>query len=241
MYHILTVDDEEHILELLNYTLEKEYHVLQAQTGEQCLDLIQKNKVDIILLDYMLPGMDGIAVIRELKSSPKYKDIPIIMLTAKSEEFDTVLSLEMGADDYICKPFAARELLARIRSVLRRCDKAAEMSKTEPELERQEVLEVNGLVIDRNTHQVRVNHKTIELPLKEFELLYLLVKNRGMILDREALLDKIWGYEYYGETRTVDVHIRNLRKKIEKDDRNPVLIKTVRGVGYKFSNSEENR
>ena len=232
---ILTIDDEEHILELLKFTLEKSgYKVVQAQSGEEGLRFLQLNHVDLIVLDLMLPGIDGLEVLRKIRANQNYKDIPIIMLTAKSEEIDTVLGLEMGADDYVGKPFGSHELLARIKAVFRRTNKIIEESQEKIALNTEDILQVSDITINRSTHEIIVDGVLMELPLKEFELLYLLAKNKGRVFDREYLLEKIWGYEYYGETRTVDVHIRNLRKKIEKDDKNPKYIKTIRGVGYKF-------
>ena len=230
---ILTVDDEEHILELLKYNLEANgYDVIQAETGEQAIRLLEDEKVDMVLLDLMLPGIDGLATLRKIRQDNRTKRIPVIMLTAKSEEIDTVLGLEMGADDYIGKPFGVHELTARIKAVFRRTE---ELSKLRGDVsEDDERIKIDDLIINRTTHEIQVRDESMELPLKEFELLYLLAKNKGRVFDREYLLEKIWGYDYYGETRTVDVHIRNLRKKIEVDDKNPRHIKTVRGVGYKF-------
>lgn len=232
---ILTIDDEEHILELLKFTLEKSgYKVVQAQSGEEGLRFLQLNHVDLIVLDLMLPGIDGLEVLRKIRANNNYKDIPVIMLTAKSEEIDTVLGLEMGADDYVGKPFGSHELLARIKAVFRRTNKILEENQEKIALNTEDILQVSDITINRSTHEIIVDGVLMELPLKEFELLYLMAKNKGRVFDREYLLEKIWGYEYYGETRTVDVHIRNLRKKIEKDDKDPKYIKTIRGVGYKF-------
>lgn len=230
---VLTIDDEEHILELLKYNLEKNgFNVIQALTGEDGLNKLEDNNIDIVLLDLMLPGIDGLEVLKRIRNDINLKRIPVIMLTAKSDEIDTVLGLEMGADDYIGKPFGSHELMARIKAVLRRTE---EVAKIRGNIDNQdEIIVIDDLMINRTTHEIVVNEKKIELPLKEFELLFLMAKNRGRVFDREYLLDKIWGYEYYGETRTVDVHIRNLRKKIEEDDKNPKYIKTIRGVGYKF-------
>lgn len=228
---VLTVDDEEHILELLKYNLENNnYKVLQADTGEKGLKLLEDNEVDIILLDLMLPGIDGLEVLRRIRTDIKTKSIPVIMLTAKNEEIDTVLGLEMGADDYIGKPFGVHELLARMKAVFRRL----ESTTTNNKIEKEEIIEIENLIINKTNHEVLVNEERVELALKEFELLYMLAKNKGRVFDREYLLEKIWGYDYYGETRTVDVHIRNLRKKIEENDKEPKYIVTVRGVGYKF-------
>jgi len=231
---ILTIDDEEHILELLKYTLEKNgYKVLQAISGEEGLNILKKEPVDMVLLDLMLPGIDGLEVLQKIRATSLYRDIPVIMLTAKSEEIDTVLGLEMGADDYIGKPFGSHELVARIKAVIRRSQKIEEV-RDQQEQAKDDIIVVSDITINRSTHEITVDGELMELPFKEFELLYLMAKNRGRVFDREYLLEKIWGYEYYGETRTVDVHIRNLRKKIEKDDKNPKYIKTIRGVGYKF-------
>lgn len=230
---ILTVDDEEHILELLKYNLESNgYEVLQAETGEEALTLLSNEKVDMVLLDLMLPGIDGLETLRKIRGNNETKRIPVIMLTAKSEEIDTVLGLEMGADDYIGKPFGVHELSARIKAVFRRTAELAQLRGENQGTD--DLIKIDDLMINRSTHQIVVGEMTIELPLKEFDLLYLLAKNKGRVFDREYLLEKIWGYDYYGETRTVDVHIRNLRKKIEEDDKKPRHIKTVRGVGYKF-------
>ncbi len=230
---VLTIDDEEHILELLKYNLEKNgYRVLQALTGEDGFALLEEEHVDMILLDLMLPGIDGLEVLRRIRNDARFQDIPVIMLTARNDEIDTVLGLEMGADDYVGKPFGSHELMARMKAVIRRTD--AKMKETDEARVDDEVIQVSDITINRSTHEITVHGERMELPLKEFELLYLLAKNKGRVFDREYLLEKIWGYEYYGETRTVDVHIRNLRKKIEVDDKNPTYIKTVRGVGYKF-------
>ncbi|MDF1616196.1 response regulator transcription factor [Petrocella sp. FN5] len=231
---VLTVDDEGHILELLKYNLESSgYEVIQAETGEEALDILDKEKIDLVLLDLMLPGIDGLEVLKRIRTNDAHRGIPIIMLTAKSEEIDTVLGLEMGADDYIAKPFGVHELSARIKAVFRRTE--ALSKNTSSTLPEEDILKLEDLTINRTTHEITVRGKNMELPLKEFELLYLLAKNRGRVFDREYLLEKIWGYDYYGETRTVDVHIRNLRVKIEVDDKNPQHIKTVRGVGYKYA------
>jgi two-component system alkaline phosphatase synthesis response regulator PhoP len=229
---VLTIDDEEHILELLKYNLESSgFQTLQADTGELGLEILEKNKVDLILLDLMLPGIDGIQVLKMIRANEDLKKIPVILLTAKSEEIDTVLGLEMGADDYIGKPFGVHEVIARIKAVLRRIEDTTSQ-KSDKNID--ELVMIDDIIINRSTHTVQIKDQTIELPLKEFELLYLLAKNRGRVFSRDFLLEKIWGYDYYGETRTVDVHIRNLRKKIEEDDKLPKFIKTVRGVGYKF-------
>ncbi|ROR26318.1 two-component system alkaline phosphatase synthesis response regulator PhoP [Mobilisporobacter senegalensis] len=229
---ILVLDDEVHILELINYNLSNEgYKVITAETGEEALELLEKNEIDLAILDIMLPGIDGIEVLRNIRSHRNYKKLPVILLTAKSDEISKVVGLEVGADDYLAKPFGVLELLARIRAVLRRTEGPLS-SKSE---EKEEKITIDHITINKIRRTVQVNDADIELSLKEFELLYLLAENRGIVFSRDTLLEKIWGYDYLGETRTVDVHIRNLRKKIEEDDNNPIYIKTVRGVGYKFS------
>jgi phosphate regulon transcriptional regulator PhoB len=222
---ILVVDDEENILELVRYNLEKEgYEVLLARDGAEALEVAQREKPDLIILDLMLPGVDGLEVCRTLRQK---SNVPILMLTAKREETDRVIGLELGADDYLTKPFSLRELLARVRAILRR-------THGYEELARSQVISVGGLTIDPERHEVLVNGRTAELTLKEFELLSFLARHPGRVFTREELLERLWDYEFFGDTRTVDVHIRHLREKIEADPRNPKYIKTVRGVGYKF-------
>lgn len=224
---ILVVDDEDHIVELISYNLiNSGYNVITANNGLDAVRLAKEENPNLILLDLMIPGLDGFDVCKAIRSDGNTKDISIIMLTAKGEELDKILGLELGADDYITKPFSIRELLARIKAILRRT-KASSGSE--------EVFKSNDIYINFDRREVSILDKKIELTLKEFELLEILVKNRGKILTRETLLDKIWGYEYVGETRTVDVHIRYLRKKIEVDDKNPKFIETIRGVGYRFN------
>lgn len=229
---ILVIEDEIHILELLRYNLEAAgYNVILSENGKDGIDKCFEAFPDLILLDLMLPDIDGLDICKTIKRNEKTKDIPIIMLTAKSEEFDKVLGLELGADDYITKPFSIRELLARIKVVLRR--------SAQNEIEKEEIIKFGDITIDTQKHLVYKNDKILDLTLKEFELLTLLALNIGKVLTRDYLLDKVWGYEYAGETRTVDVHIRHLRKKIEDDDKAPVYIETVRGIGYKLKNKGE--
>ncbi len=231
---ILAVDDEEHILELLVYNLESNgFRVLTADSGEEGLEILKKEAVDLVLLDIMLPGIDGMEMLKRIRKNPDTAELPVIMLTAKSEEINKVLGLEVGADDYISKPFGIYELMARVKAVLRRSERSKVAVRAEEDAD--EIISIDKIVINNTTHEVTVDGKTVELALKEFELLYVMAKHRTRVFSRETLLDKIWGYEYAGETRTVDVHIRNLRKKIEEDDNKPKYIKTVRGVGYKFS------
>ena len=226
---ILAVDDEIHILELLKYNLETNgYYVITVETGEEALELLMNEKIDAVLLDLMLPKMDGLEVLRRIRAIEKIKKIPVILLTAKSDEFDKVLGLETGADDYIAKPFSIRELQARVKAVLR------SVTEKQTALTDQKVICTHGLEIGLETKTVKKYGIPIEMSLKEFELLKLLAENPGKVYSRDILLEKIWSYEYIGETRTVDVHIRHIRKKIEEDDSNPIFIKTVRGFGYKF-------
>ncbi len=227
---ILIIDDEEHIVELIRYNLENAgYDALEAYNGSDGIKLAKQEKPVLILLDVMLPVMDGLDVCKNLRKDEATRSIPIIMLTAKSEEIDKILGLELGADDYITKPFSVRELLARIKAVLRR---------TGPESDDVTSYAFSDIIIDYDKHLVTKSGIKVDLTLKEYELLDILVKNRGRVLKRDLLLDKIWGYEYVGETRTVDVHIRHLRQKLEDDDKNPVFIETVRGIGYRFNDIE---
>lgn len=223
---IFVVDDEEHIIELIKFNLEKNgYDVLTSDNGEDCIALLEENSVDLLVLDLMLPGMDGIEVCKEIRKKDRFNKLPIIMLTAKGEETDRILGLELGADDYITKPFSVRELVARIKAILRRTEgKSSEKSI---------ILQLKGITLDTEKHEVTVDGNIIELTLKEFELLKILIENRGKVLSRNLLLDEVWGFDYFGETRTVDVHIRNLRKKIGDDDFGE-YIETIRGVGYKI-------
>ena len=231
---ILTVDDEEHILELISYNLELNgYEVLKALTGEEALEILDQHQVDLVLLDRMLPGIDGIEVLKQIRGDKNKKDLPVILLTAKSEEFDKVVGLEIGADDYICKPFGIHELIARIKAVLRRTGDGSFTAEEGGEEDKDRIC-IGNLVINYTTRVVTVDGREVDLSLKEFELLYLLASNRNRVYSRDTLLEKIWGYDYMGETRTIDVHIRNLRKKIEQDPDHPEHVKTVRGVGYKF-------
>lgn len=223
---VLIVDDEVNICELIRLYVEKEgYHALIANDGQQAIDTFRELKPDLILLDIMLPVKDGWQVCREIRSS---SNTPIIMLTAKGETFDKVLGLELGADDYIVKPFEPKELVARMKAVLRRAENqvAAEESK-------EKELRFDGLRINQSTYEVYLDEKKVEMPPKEFELLYFLAENTNKVFTRDQLLDEIWGYEFFGDSRTVDVHIKRIREKVESEDRNWHL-KTVWGVGYKF-------
>lgn len=224
---ILVVDDEKHILELISYNLiSAGYKVIKAQNGIDAIKLAF-DEMDLILLDIMLPEKDGYDVCREIRLSNEVRNIPIVMLTAKGEEFDKVLGLELGADDYVTKPFSVRELVARVKAILRRTSSSVDININKGTF--------GDLSVNFETREIMLKDVRIELTYKEYELLEILIKNKGKILTRESLLDKIWGYEFIGETRTVDVHIRYLRKKIEEDDKNPKFIETIRGVGYRFN------
>lgn len=226
MATILVVDDEEPIQELLSFNLEKEgYQVRLASDGLEALTLIEKDAPDLVVLDLMLPGIDGLEVCRRLRMQTRFQELPIIMLTAKGEEIDKVLGLELGADDYITKPFSPRELLARIKARLRRIRAVSDGT---------EEIQRGDLRIHLSRFQVFVRNEEIELTHKEFELLRALVFHPGRVYSRDELLEQIWGYDFIGDTRTVDVHIRHLRQKIEKDPSNPDMIETLRGVGYRF-------
>lgn len=223
---ILVVDDEAHIRELIRFNLEKEgLVVVEAVDGAAAVKSARAEKPDLVVLDLMLPNIDGLEVCRSLKKDVELSGIPVIMLTAKSEEIDKILGLEMGADDYLTKPFSPRELLARIKAVIRRVSRD---TATEGELV------IGNLRINFPRYDVTLSGQRIELTPKEFELLKLFVTNIGRVLTRDLLLEKIWGYEYFGDTRTVDVHVRHLRAKLEKDSDLADAIETVRGVGYRF-------
>jgi len=224
---ILVVDDEEPIQELLKFNLEKEgYLVCLAKDGQEALKHVVNDKPDLIVLDLMLPGMDGLEVCRKLRSNPKFQQIPIIMLTAKGEEIDKVLGLELGADDYMTKPFSPRELLARIKARLRRLNSHEDTDA--------QIIIRGELRVDVTGFRVHVRGEEAELTPKEFELLRVLVAHPGKVYSRDELLERIWGYEYDGDTRTVDVHVRHLRLKVERDPSNPEYIETLRGIGYRF-------
>ncbi len=228
---ILVVEDDGTLRELLKYNLQKEgYGVLTARDGGEALDLYNKNTPQLIILDIMLPVMSGIEVCRIIRGKSQ---VPIIMLTAKTEEIDKVVGLELGADDYVTKPFSMRELMARIKAVFRR----AEDGKNAVALPSggHEFLRTGDVSIDLTEHVVLCRGNEVELNPKEFELLALLLQNRGQVISREQILRKVWGYDFIGNDRTVDVHIRWIRQKLEADPQNPGYIVTVRGYGYKFA------
>lgn len=224
---VLIIDDEMHIVELLRFNLEiSGYKTIYSYDGFDGFIKAKEEKPDLILLDWMLPNISGIEVLNKIRQDADLKKIPVIMLTAKNMEDDKVEGLEVGADDYITKPFSIKELLARITSVMRRYGMNTGKESEE--------LTAGNLKLNLTKHEVKINDKKVDLTLKEFELLKLLLKNRGKVLSRNFLLDEIWGYEYYGETRTVDVHIRYLRKKLEEAGADEKYIETIRGVGYKI-------
>lgn len=222
---ILVVDDEKPIADILKFNIEKEgFQVEVAYDGEEAVFKAFNLKPDLILLDVMLPKKDGFQVLKEIRHKLK---TPVLMLTAKEEEVDKVLGLELGADDYITKPFSMRELIARVKANLRRVDMSIGNSNGE-------IIVCEDLVIDLNRYEVKKNNKIIELTLREFELLKFLATKSGQVFSREQLLEEVWGYEYYGDIRTVDVTVRRLREKVEDDSSSPRYVLTKRGVGYYF-------
>jgi len=228
---VLLVEDDRTLLDVLKYNLTKEGHdVITACDGVEALNVARDKKPDLIVLDVMLPKLDGFEVCRILR---REMTVPILMLTAKAGETDKVVGLELGADDYMTKPFSMREFLARIRAMLRRAEMtriaASSAQETAPS-----IIKTSDLEIDFARHKVSQSGTTIDLSPKEFDLLAFLVKNREQVFSRDQLLEKVWGYDYAGDTRTVDVHVRWLRQKIEADPANPIHLLTVRGIGYKF-------
>jgi len=229
MTRVLVVEDEESFSDALSYMLRKEgFEVAVATTGPEALEVFDRNGADLVLLDLMLPGLPGTEVCRSLRQRSK---VPVIMLTAKDSEIDKVVGLELGADDYVTKPFSSRELVARMRAVLRR---PRDSDEPEPS-----VLSVGPVRMDVDRHVVTVRGQTGQLPLKEFELLEVLLRNAGRVLTRGQLIDRVWGADYVGDTKTLDVHIKRLRAKIELDPARPRCILTVRGLGYKFDPADE--
>jgi two-component system response regulator RegX3 len=229
MTKILIVEDEISFSEALAFLLGKEgFEVSVAEDGQQAIDKFNKEGADLILLDLMIPVISGIEVCRTIRTTSQ---VPIIMLTAKDAEIDKVVGLELGADDYVTKPYSSRELIARIKAVLRRgiVDESLDGAGG--------VHVVAGIKLDTGKHQVTINGQIVSLPLKEFELLEFLMRNVGRVLTRSQLIDRVWGGDYYGDTKTLDVHIKRLRAKVEADPANPVLIQTIRGLGYKLENA----
>jgi len=223
MHKILIIEDEANIRELISYNLiNNNYKVLEAEDGLQGLETAIKEKPDLILLDLMLPGMNGLDICKDLRN--RGSKIPIIILTAKNEDIDKVMGLEFGADDYMTKPFSVHELMARIKAVLRRAEQRNDVN----------YITRGALTINIERHEVLVDGKVVELSLKEFDLLKTLAENKGMVMTRDQLLDKVWGIDYDGENRTVDVHIRYLRKKLGDEEGESKYIQTIRGMGYKM-------
>jgi two-component system response regulator RegX3 len=221
---ILVVEDEQSLREPLEYLLRREgYEVFGVDNGQAAVDFHFSQPADLIVLDLMLPGMPGTEVCKEIRQRSQ---VPIIMLTAKDSEVDIVVGLELGADDYVTKPYSSRELLARIRAVLRRKVPDADSGEAS--------IEYHGIVLDPERHQVTKDGKPVALPLKEFELLELLMLNAGRVLTRGQIIDRVWGSDYFGDTKTLDVHIKRLRSKIEPEPSDPTIIVTVRGLGYRF-------
>ena len=224
MTKILVVEDEASFSEALSYVLGKEgFEVTVADTGDGAIAAFDKAGADLVLLDLMLPGLSGTEVCKQLRAR---SNVPIIMLTAKDTEVDKVVGLELGADDYVTKPYSKAELVARIKAVLRR--------QGDPESGEGSLISAGPVKIDVERHQVKINEELISLPLKEFELLEFLVRNSGRVLTRTQLIDRVWGSDYFGDTKTLDVHVKRLRAKIESDPANPTYIQTIRGLGYKF-------
>jgi two-component system response regulator RegX3 len=226
MTKILVVEDEASFSDALSYLLGREgFEVSVADTGDGAIAEFDRHGADLILLDLMLPGLSGTEVCRQIRQR---SNVPVIMLTAKDSEVDKVVGLELGADDYVTKPYSTRELVARIRAVLRR--QSEDFSDSVPD----GVLTAGPVRMDIERHIVNVNEEQVQLPLKEFELLEFLIRNSGRVLTRSQLIDRVWGSDYFGDTKTLDVHVKRLRAKVEVDPANPLFIQTVRGLGYKF-------
>ncbi len=231
---ILIVDDEKPIVDILVYNLEKEgYNTLEATDGVTAVEIATTKKPDLILLDIMLPKMDGLTVCKKIRSS---LNVPILMLTAKDEEIDKILGLELGADDYITKPFSVRELMARIKANLRKSEIKDIDNNSREDIKTKKIV-VGSLELDLDKFEAKVDGEVIDLTLREFEVLKFLASQAGQVITREVLLEKVWGYEYYGDIRTVDVTVRRIRGKIEKDTANPKILITKRGVGYYIRNN----
>ena len=236
---VLIVDDEQAIIDVLVYNLKKEgYETLEATDGITAVNMALEQKPDLMLLDIMLPKLDGLSVCKRVKN---YLNIPILMLTAKDAEIDKIVGLELGADDYITKPFSVRELMARVKANLRKNEvsnvkKEAVPPIEEVETKKENLIKVNDLELDLDRFEVKVRGDIIDLTLREFEVLKFLAAQPGQVITRETLLEKVWGYEYYGDIRTVDVTVRRIREKIEPDTSNPRILITKRGVGYYIAN-----
>ncbi|HHT76367.1 MAG TPA: response regulator transcription factor [Clostridiaceae bacterium] len=237
MKKVLVVDDDPNIVEVLRLYFDKDgFAVISCLSGDRAVDTFMAAKPDLVVLDLMLPGKDGYDICREIR---KTSDVPIIMLTARTDTLDKVVGLELGADDYVQKPFEPKELLARVKAVLRRVEKKDDVPAAVPEQpENAEVVQYKGLTVDKARYVVLVDEKETEMPPKELELLFFLASHPNRVFTREQLLENVWGYDFYGESRTVDVHVKRIREKIESPDRDVNWqIKTVWGVGYKFEAS----
>ena len=236
---ILVVDDEQKIVELLEHNLRREgYNVLEANDGVTAVEIAKEQRPDLILLDIMLPRLDGLSVCKKIKN---IYNVPILMVTAKGDELDKIVGLELGADDYITKPFSVREVMARVKANLRKVEANLEEEKVARKEEKKEekkdtAIKVGDLVLDLEKYEVHIGGKVINLTLREFEVLKFLAQQPGQVVTREALLERVWGYEYYGDIRTVDVTVRRIRERIEKDTSNPQILITKRGVGYYIPN-----
>ncbi len=237
---ILIVDDEQKIVELLAHNLRREgYNTIEANDGQSAVDIAIEKRPDLILLDIMLPRMDGLSVCKKIKN---IYNVPILMVSAKDEELDKIVGLELGADDYITKPFSVREVVARVKANLRKAEThyapevMQNVAETPKEPKKQSTIKVGNLVLDLEKYEVNVDGNVINLTLREFEVLKFLAQQPGQVVTREALLEKVWGYEYYGDIRTVDVTVRRIRERIEKDTSNPQILITKRGVGYYIPN-----
>ena len=244
MYNILVCDDDKEIVKAIEIYLSKEgYNILKAYDGNEALEILKKNDdIQLIILDIMMPKLDGIETANIIR---KDKSIPIIMISAKDEEIDKILGLELGADDYITKPFSVRELVARVKANLRKAELNNSNTKIDNDKEKynekDKIIRIGELYINLDKFEVKVREKPIELTLREFEVLKYLANQPGQVVTREALLEKVWGYEYYGDIRTVDVTIRRIREKIEQDTSSPKLLITKRGVGYYLSSKEREK
>ncbi len=232
---ILVVEDEPILRDTIVYNLRADgYEVLTAGDGATALDTAQRSRPDLVLLDLMLPVLDGLEVCRQLRQRQDTTDVPILMLTARADETDKVVGLEMGADDYVTKPFSWRELRARVRALLRRAEPRPSGALAPGQRDEARIMSAEDLRVDLDRREVVKGERMIEMPARLFDLLVYLMRHRGMVLTRDRLLEHVWGYDFAGDTRTVDVHIRWLREKVEEDPANPILVQTVRGVGYRF-------